>query len=106
MGWLGVVLTGSDTSSCALFAGMQATTAQNVGVDPFLTVAGNASGGVTGKMVSPQSISVASAAIGLVGKEGDLFRMALPHSIAMTLVLSVLVLLQAYVLHWMLPVLP
>ncbi len=71
LGWLGVFLTGSDTSSNALFTSLQKTTAQQIGVDPHLMVAANSSGGVTGKMISPQSIAVATAATGLVGEEGD-----------------------------------
>lgn len=69
LGWLGVFLTGSDTSSNALFANLQQVTAQQIGVDPTLTIAANTTGGVTGKMISPQSIAVACAATGLVGKE-------------------------------------
>ncbi|HML52786.1 MAG TPA: lactate permease LctP family transporter [Solidesulfovibrio magneticus] len=103
LGWLGVFLTGSDTSSNALFGSLQKTTAQQIGVDPHLTVAANSSGGVTGKMISPQSISVATAASNMVGKEGDIFRFTLPHSLAMLGVVAVLTLLQAYALKWMLP---
>lgn len=103
LGWLGVFLTGSDTSSNALFSGLQRTTAEAVGVDPHLTVASNASGGVTGKMISPQSISVATAATGMIGKEGNLFRFTLLHSLGMTLVMCVITLLMAYVFTWMLP---
>jgi len=103
LGWLGVFLTGSDTSSNALFGSMQKTAAEQLGVDPNLTVAANSSGGVCGKMISPQSISVACAATGLVGQESTIFRFALPHSIAMVIVMGILVYLQAYVLSWMLP---
>jgi lactate permease len=103
LGWLGVFLTGSDTSSNALFGSLQKTTAQQIGVDPSLMVAANSSGGVTGKMISPQSISVATAATGLVGEEGTIFRFTLKHSILMALVLSLITLLQAYILNWMLP---
>jgi lactate permease len=103
LGWMGVFLTGSDTSSNLLFGNLQKTTAQAIGVSPELCVAANSSGGVTGKMISPQSISVATAATGLVGHEGDIFRFNLFHSLAMVLVLSVLTLAQAYVLKWMLP---
>ena len=103
IGWLGVFLTGSDTSSNALFSGLQRTTAEAVGVDPHLTVAANSSGGVTGKMISPQSISVATAATGMIGQEGNLFRFTLKHSIAMTLVVCIITYLQAYSLSWMLP---
>lgn len=103
LGWLGVVLTGSDTSSCALFGAIQKTTAEQIGVDPHLTVAANATGGVTGKMISPQSISVATAATGLVGEEGAIFRFTVLHSMAMCLLIAVMVYLQAYSLRWMLP---
>ncbi len=103
LGWLGVFLTGSDTSSNALFGSLQKTTAQQIGVDPHLTVASNSSGGVTGKMISPQSISVATAASNMVGREGDIFRFTLPHSLAMLCFVAVLTLLQAYALKWMLP---
>jgi len=102
LGWLGVFLTGSDTSSNALFSNLQRTTAEAVGVDPHLTVAANSTGGVTGKMISPQSISVATAATGLIGKEGNLFRFTLWHSVAMLMIICVLTYLQAYVLKWML----
>ena len=103
LGWLGVFLTGSDTSANALFGSMQRTAAEQIGVDPNLTVAANSSGGVTGKMISPQSISVATAATGLVGEEGTIFRFTLLHSIAMLLCMSLLTLAQAYTLSWMLP---
>ena len=103
LGWLGVFLTGSDTSSNALFGSMQKTAAEQIGVDPNLTVAANSSGGVCGKMISPQSISVATSASGLVGKEGDLFRFTLGHSVAMVIVMGILTYLQAYWLKWMLP---
>jgi lactate permease len=103
LGWIGVCLTGSDTSSNALFGNLQKTTAELIGVDPHLTVASNASGGVTGKMISPQSISVATAATGWVGHESDIFRFTLKHSIAMVLIMAVLTFLQAYTLKWMLP---
>lgn len=103
LGWLGVFLTGSDTSSNALFGSLQKTTAQQIGVSPELCVAANSSGGVTGKMISPQSISVATAASNMVGHEGDIFRFTLPHSLAMLCFVAVLTLLQAYALKWMLP---
>ena len=103
LGWLGVFLTGSDTSSNALFGSLQKTTAQQIGVSPELCVAANSSGGVTGKMISPQSISVATAASNMVGQEGDIFRFTLKHSIAMLLVISCLTMAQAYALKWMLP---
>ena len=74
-------LTGSDTSSNALFSALQASTAHQLGVSDILLVAANTTGGVTGKMISPQSIAVACAAVGLVGKEADLFRFTLKHSL-------------------------
>ena len=103
LGWLGVFLTGSDTSSNALFGNLQKTTAQQIGVDPNLCVAANSSGGVTGKMISPQSISVATAATGLIGKDGDIFRFTLGHSMAMCGFICLLTLAQAYWLKFMLP---
>lgn len=103
LGWLGVFLTGSDTSSNALFCGMQRSTAEVVGMSPELAVASNSSGGVTGKMISPQSIAVATAATNMVGKEGDLFRFTLGHSIAMTTVVCLLTWLQSGPLSFMLP---
>lgn len=103
LGWLGVFLTGSDTSSCALFGGMQKDTAITVGMSPELAVASNASGGVTAKMISPQSLSVATAATNMVGQEGNLFRFTIFHSLGMTLILCVLTYLQAGPLRFMLP---
>ncbi|HEY9595684.1 MAG TPA: L-lactate permease [Spirochaetia bacterium] len=96
LGWLGVVVTGSDTSSNALFGALQKTTAQRLGMDPVLLVAANASGGVAGKMVSPQSIAVATASTHLKGQEGRLFRSTVLHSLAMTLIIGLIVLLQAW----------
>ncbi|HTE34146.1 MAG TPA: lactate permease LctP family transporter, partial [Chryseolinea sp.] len=104
LGWLGVFLTGSDTSSNALFCKLQATSADTLGVDPVVTVSANASGGVTGKMISPQSIAIGAAAVGLVGKESDLFRFTLKHSFIMLAVISLLTGLQAYVMTWIIPV--
>lgn len=103
LGWLGVFLTGSDTSSNALFGNLQKITANQIGVDPVLTVAANSSGGVTGKMISPQSIAVATASTGLVGKEGDLFRFTVKHSLFFLLVISIITMLQAYLFTWMIP---
>lgn len=103
LGWLGVFLTGSDTSANALFAALQATTARQIGVPEVLLVAANTSGGVTGKMISPQSIAIACAATGLVGKESDLFRFTVKHSIIFTIMMGALITLQAYVVPWMIP---
>lgn len=103
LGWLGVFLTGSDTSSNALFCKLQSTTAEAIGVDPVVTVSANASGGVTGKMISPQSIAIGAASVGLVGKESDLFRFTVKHSFIMLVVISMLTYVQAYVTPWVIP---
>ncbi|MEM5329483.1 lactate permease LctP family transporter [Paraburkholderia sp. JHI2823] len=103
LGWLGVFLTGSDTSSNALFCSLQHTTAHQINVSDTLLVAANTSGGVSGKMISPQSIAVACAATGLVGKESSLFRFTLRHSLFFAAVVGVVTLIQAYVLTGMIP---
>jgi L-lactate transport len=103
LGWLGVFLTGSDTASNALFANLQNVTAQQIGVNPILTIAANTTGGVTGKMISPQSIAVACAAAGLVGKESDLFRFTVRHSLLFAAIIGIITYLQAYYLQWMIP---
>jgi L-lactate transport len=103
LGWLGVFLTGSDTSSNALFGALQATTAQQLGLSDLLMVTANTTGGVTGKMISPQSIAVACAAVGLVGRESDLFRFTLKHSLFFVTIIGVITVLQAYYLTWMIP---
>ena len=104
LGWLGVFLTGSDTSSNALFSNLQKVTAQHIGVDPILTIAANTTGGVTGKMISPQSIAVACAATGLVGHESDLFRFTVKHSLFFAALIGVITYIQAYFLPWIIPV--
>jgi L-lactate transport len=103
LGWIGVFLTGSDTSSNALFCNLQANTAHQIGVSDTLMVAANSTGGVTGKMISPQSIAVACAAVGLVGKESDLFRFTLKHSLMLATLVGIITTLQAYVFTWMIP---
>jgi L-lactate permease len=103
IGWLGVALTGSDTSSNALFANLQKVTAQQIEVSPNLTVGANSSGGVLGKMSSPQNLAVGTSATGLQGREGDLLRLVLKWSIGLTIVMSILVVLQATVLNFMVP---
>jgi lactate permease len=103
LGWLGVFITGSDTSANALFGKLQASTATSIGVDPVVTVAANVSGGVVGKMISPQSIAVAAAAGHLVGKESELFRFTVKHSFIMLLFICFIVLAQAYVFKWLIP---
>lgn len=103
LGWLGVFITGSDTSSNALFGKLQYTTAVSIGVDPVVTVAANCSGGVVGKMISPQSIAVAAAAGGLIGNESQLFRFTVKHSFIMLLLICLIVFIQAYLFKWMIP---
>ena len=103
LGWIGVFLTGSDTSSNALFCNLQANTAHQIGVSDTLMVAANSTGGVTGKMISPQSIAVATAAVGLIGRESDLFRFTLKHSLMLAGLVGIITMLQAYVLTWMIP---
>jgi lactate permease len=103
LGWLGVFLTGSDTSSNALFCKLQQNTATEIGIDPVITVSANATGGVTGKMISPQSIAVGAASVGLVGKESDLFRFTLKHSFIMLFLISVITIMQAYLIQWIVP---
>lgn len=104
LGWLGVFMTGSDTSSNALFGKLQEVTARAIGVDPVVTVAANTSGGVCGKMISPQTLSVATAAVGLVGHEADILHFTLKHSLILTTVIGIFAFLQAYVIQWMVPV--
>jgi lactate permease len=103
IGMLGVFLTGSDTSSNTLFGPLQATTAKVSGLDPILMAATNSSGGVMGKMVSPQNLSVGAAGVNAVGREGEIFRHVIGHSLLLTALVGVLAMLQAYVLPWMVP---
>lgn len=103
LGWLGVFITGSDTSANALFGKLQASTATSIGVDPVITVAANVSGGVVGKMISPQSIAVAAAAGNLVGKESELFRFTVKHSFIMLFFVCLIVIAQAYLFTWIVP---
>jgi lactate permease len=104
LGWLGVFVTGSDTSANALFGKLQAGTATSLGIDPVITVSANVSGGVVGKMISPQSIAVAAAAGKLPEGEGRLFRFTLKHSLLMLAVICLLVVLQASLLRSWVPV--
>jgi L-lactate transport len=103
LGWLGVFLTGSDTSSNALFCGLQANTAHVLGQPDVLMVAANTTGGVTGKMISPQSIAVACASAGMVGQEAELFRFTFKHSLFFVVLIGILTVVQAYLLPWMIP---
>ena len=106
LGWLGVALTGSDTSSNVLFGNLQQVTAQQLDLSPILTAAANSSGGVMGKMIDAQSIVVASVATGGLAESpraGDILRAVFPHSLALAILVGVVVLLQAYVFPWMIP---
>ncbi|HYX24705.1 MAG TPA: L-lactate permease [Thermoanaerobaculia bacterium] len=103
LGWLGVALTGSDTSSNVLFGGLQRISAERLGLSPILACAANSSGGVMGKMIDAQSIVVASVATGQQGSEGEILRYVFWHSIALAALVGVLVLLQAYVFPGMVP---
>lgn len=103
LGWIGVVVTGSDTSSNVLFGKLQQVTAESVGMDPVLALAANTGGGVTGKMISPQTLAVAAAAVGLAGKESELLKFAFKYSVILLLAICVLTYLQSTVLTWMIP---
>jgi lactate permease len=104
LGWIGVAVTGSDTSANALFGALQVQAATNAGLDPVLLAAANSSGGVMGKMVSPQNLAIAAAAVGMAGREGELFRKVFGWSMLLLLLMCLIVVLQATpVLGWMVP---
>ena len=105
LGWLGVALTGSDTSSNVLFGSLQKITAQQLGFNPVLIVTANSTGGVMGKMIDAQSICVATAATHQLGKEADIFKAVLWHSIILASIVGLMTLLQAYVVPftWLVP---
>jgi lactate permease len=103
LGWLGVALTGSDTSSNTLFGSLQRITAQQLGLNQTLIVASNSSGGVMGKMIDAQSIVVSTASTNQVGQEGQILRFVFFHSIALACLMGLIVMLQAYVVPWMIP---
>ena len=96
IGWLGVALTGSDTSSNVLFGGLQRVTAEQLGINPVLMAAANSSGGVMGKMIDAQSIVVASTATKWYGHEGSILRFVFFHSVALAMLVGLLVMGQAY----------
>jgi lactate permease len=102
LGWFGVAVTGSDTSSNALFGALQVSAANKADLSATLMAAGNSSGGVLGKMISPQNLAIGAAAVGMAGQEGDIFRKVLGWSLVLILVMCVLVYLQSTsVLSWM-----
>ncbi|WP_458244114.1 L-lactate permease [Streptomyces sp. MAI_2237] len=104
LGWFGVAVSGSDTSANALFGALQVSAARESGLSPELLAAANSSGGVLGKMISPQNLTIACAAVGLAGREGDLLRKVLPWSAGLLLVMCLIVVGQSSpVLDWMLP---
>jgi lactate permease len=103
IGWLGVALTGSDTSSNVLFGGLQKITAQQLGLSPILMCATNSAGGVMGKMIDAQSICIATAATNQVGQEGSIFRFVFWHSVALASIVGVIVMLYAYVFPQLIP---
>ncbi|HKG16449.1 MAG TPA: L-lactate permease [Solirubrobacteraceae bacterium] len=102
IGWLGVAVTGSDTSSNALFGALQVKAAQGTHLSPTLMAAANSSGGVLGKMISPQNLAIGAAAVGMAGQEGDIFRRVIGWSLLLLLVMCVIVYLQSTsLLSWM-----
>ncbi|MFF7655402.1 L-lactate permease [Streptomyces sp. NPDC007983] len=104
LGWFGVAVSGSDTSANALFGALQVTAARESGLSPDLLAAANSSGGVLGKMISPQNLTIACAAVGLKGREGDLLRKVLPWSLGLLLLMCLIVVAQSsFLLGWMLP---
>lgn len=103
LGWLGVALTGSDTSANTLFGSLQRITSQQLGIDPILMCAANSAGGVMGKMVDAQSITIATSATEQVGNEGIIFRFVAWHSVALCSIVGLIVLLYAYFFRWIVP---
>lgn len=104
LGWLGVAVTGSDTSSNSLFGALQVSAAKQTGLSPLLMAAANSSGGVLGKMVSPQNLAIAAAAVGMSGQEGEIFRKVLKWSLIFLAFMCVVVFLQSTaVMSWMIP---
>jgi lactate permease len=103
LGWLGVALTGSDTSSNAMFGSLQRVTAEQLGLNPLLICTANSTGGVMGKMIDAQSIVVSATATGLRRQEGAILRRVFPHSLALAILVGLLVWLQSGPLAWMVP---
>ena len=103
VGWLGVFLTGSDTSSNLLFGTLQQLTARQLDIPEVLFLAANSVGGVVGKMISPQSIAIACAAVGLVGKESDLFRFTVKYSIVFVIGIGIFTYALAFIFPDLIP---
>jgi lactate permease len=103
LGWLGVAITGSDTSSNAMFGSLQRVTAEQLGLEPLLICTANSTGGVMGKMIDAQSIVVSATATGTHRQEGAILRRVFPHSLALAILMGLLVWLQSGPLAWMVP---
>jgi len=103
LGWVAVVLSGSDTSGNALFGNLQVVAAHQLDLSPVLFAATNSSGGVMGKMISPQNIATGVSVTGMTGQEGRIFARTFPHSIALTIILGALVAAQQYLIPWIIP---
>jgi lactate permease len=103
IGWFGVLLTGSVTSSSVLLGKLQQVTAMQIGINPVLTTSANLAGSMTGKLVSPQSLAIACAATGMVGRESDIFRSIWKYSLVLLGIVIVLIVLQAYVVPGIVP---
>jgi lactate permease len=104
IGWFGTAVTGSDTSTNSLFGALQVAAAKHASLSPVLLAGANSSGGVLAKMISPQNLAIGAAAVGLGGKEGDIFRRVVAWSVGLVLAMAVIVLLQSTgVLSWMVP---
>jgi lactate permease len=103
LGWLGVALTGTDAGSNALFGSLQVITANSLNLNPVLMASANSAGGVMGKMIDAQSIIVGAVAVGQEGREGDLFRAVLWHSVALAAIVGLIVFTYAYYVPWLIP---
>jgi lactate permease len=106
LGWVAVMLSGSDSSGNALFGNLQVVAARQLNLNPVLFAAANSSGGVLGKMISPQNITTGVSVVGMAGQEGTVFARTFLHSFILTALLSLLIIAQQYVLTWMIPALP
>jgi lactate permease len=106
LGWVAVMLSGSDTSGNALFGNLQVVAARQLNLNPVLFAATNSSGGVMGKMISPQNIATGASVTKLKGREGEIFARTFIHSVALTVLLVVLVVVEQYLIPWVIPALP
>ena len=106
LGWVAVFLSGSDTSGNALFGNLQVVAAKQLNLNPVLFAAANSSGGVMGKMISPQNIATGVSVTDLRGREGEVFARTFPHSVALTVIFALLVAAQQYLIPWIIPALP